>query len=203
MSASSSQHQTGQDQADLARAAAKKIKLLLLDVDGVLSDGRIFFSANGDELKAFSTLDGHGIKLLQKSGVHVGVITGRQSSLTERRCRDLGIKYLKQAREDKWAALAELRKDHSALAPISNSEIAFVGDDYPDLLVMTKIGLPCSVPNAVPPVKERALYITSRAGGEGAVREVCDFIMMEQNSFDEALARYTNGLTDQKRGNNP
>ncbi len=163
------------------------IKLLLLDVDGVLTDGRLYFSEEGHESKAFNTLDGHGIKLLRRSGVEVGIITGRESKLVARRAQDLGISLLIQGREDKYTALQELLGEF----PCELSEIAFMGDDYPDLSVMTKVGLSLSVPNAALPVRERAHWCSNKRGGEGAVREACDLIMTAQGTFDAALAFYT------------
>ncbi|MFC6632592.1 KdsC family phosphatase [Microbulbifer taiwanensis] len=171
---------------DQLNEALKKVRWLLLDVDGVLTDGKLYFDNNGNELKTFNTLDGHGIKMLQKSGVRVAIITGRRSAVVERRTHDLGISKLIQGREDKFAALQELFADE----PCRLEDIAYVGDDYPDLLVMTRIGCPISVPNAAPPVRERALWITEARGGEGAVREVCDRIMQAQGTFDTALAPY-------------
>ncbi|WHI53428.1 HAD hydrolase family protein [Microbulbifer sp. MLAF003] len=167
-------------------SALKKVRWLVLDVDGVLTDGKLYFDNSGNELKTFNTLDGHGIKMLQNSGVRVAIITGRRSSVVERRAHDLGIKKLIQGREDKFAALKELLADE----PCRLEDIAYIGDDYPDLLVMTHIGCPIAPPNAAPPVKDRALWITSSRGGEGAVREVCDRIMLSQGTFDAALAPY-------------
>jgi len=166
--------------------ALKKVCWLVLDVDGVLTDGRLSFDNNGNELKSFNTLDGHGIKMLLNSGVHVAIITGRRSAVVERRAHELGVRKLIQGREDKLAALEELLADE----PCRLEDIAYVGDDYPDLLVMTRIGCPISVPNAAPPVRERAQWITQARGGEGAVREVCDRIMQVQGTFDAALAPY-------------
>lgn len=168
----------------------KKVRWLVLDVDGVLTDGRLYFDNNGNELKTFHTLDGHGIKMLQKSGVRVAIITGRRSSVVERRAHDLGIGKLIQGREDKFAALQELLGDEECRL----EDIAYVGDDYPDLLVMTRIGCPISVPNGAPPVQERAIWITRARGGEGAVREVCDRIMLAQGTFDAALAPYIHAV---------
>ncbi|WP_444958465.1 KdsC family phosphatase [Microbulbifer sp. ZKSA002] len=164
----------------------KNIRWLVLDVDGVLTDGKLYFDNSGNELKTFHTLDGHGIKMLQNSGVRVAIITGRRSNVVERRAHDLGINKLIQGREDKFAALQELLSEESCRL----EDIAYVGDDYPDLLVMTKIGCPIAPPNAAPPVQERALWITEARGGEGAVREVCDRIMIAQGTFDAALAPY-------------
>lgn len=163
-----------------------RVRWLVLDVDGVLTDGRLYFDNNGNELKTFNTLDGHGIKMLQKSGVRVAIITGRRSSVVERRAHDLGISKLIQGREDKFAALEELLADEGCRL----EDIAYVGDDYPDLLVMTRIGCPISVPNGAPPVQEHAVWITRARGGEGAVREVCDRIMQAQGTFEAALAPY-------------
>nr|WP_255775508.1 HAD hydrolase family protein [Microbulbifer sediminum] len=163
-----------------------QVRWLVLDVDGVLTDGRLYFDNSGNELKTFNTLDGHGIKMLQKSGVQVAIITGRRSSVVERRAHDLGIHKLIQGREDKFSALQELLDGEGCRL----DDIAYVGDDYPDLLVMTRIGCPISVPNAAPPVRERALWVTSCRGGEGAVREVCDRIMHAQGTFTAALAPY-------------
>ncbi|WP_444915730.1 KdsC family phosphatase [Microbulbifer sp. TRSA007] len=164
----------------------KNIRWLVLDVDGVLTDGKLYFDNSGNELKTFHTLDGHGIKMLQNSGVRVAIITGRRSNVVERRAHDLGINKLIQGREDKFAALQELLSEESCRL----EDIAYVGDDYPDLLVMTKIGCPIAPPNAAPPVRERALWITEARGGEGAVREICDRIMIAQGTFDAALAPY-------------
>ncbi|WP_444940948.1 KdsC family phosphatase [Microbulbifer sp. ZKSA004] len=164
----------------------KNIRWLVLDVDGVLTDGKLYFDNSGNELKTFHTLDGHGIKMLQNSGVRVAIITGRRSNVVERRAHDLGINKLIQGREDKFAALQELLSEESCRL----EDIAYVGDDYPDLLVMTKVGCPIAPPNAAPPVRERALWITEARGGEGAVREVCDRIMIAQGTFDAALAPY-------------
>jgi 3-deoxy-D-manno-octulosonate 8-phosphate phosphatase (KDO 8-P phosphatase) len=164
----------------------QKVRWLVLDVDGVLTDGKLYFDNNGNELKTFNTLDGHGIKMLQNSGVRVAIITGRRSSVVERRAHDLGITKLIQGREDKFTALQELLADE----PCRLEDIAYIGDDYPDLLVMTRVGCPIAPPNAAPPVRERALWITRTRGGEGAVREACDRIMQAQGTFDSALAPY-------------
>ncbi len=171
---------------DALKSALQKVRWLVLDVDGVLTDGKLYFDNNGNELKTFNTLDGHGIKMLQSSGVRVAIITGRRSSVVERRAHDLGITKLIQGREDKFSALQELLVDESCRL----EDIAYIGDDYPDLLVMTRIGCPIAPPNAAPPVRERALWITHARGGEGAVREACDRIMQVQGTFDSALAPY-------------
>lgn len=168
------------------RERAARIKLLLLDVDGVLTDGRLYFGNNGEEFKSFSTLDGQGIKTLQKTGVKVGIITGRSSELVARRARDLGISILVQGREDKWEALQEILQEH----PVALDEIAFMGDDWPDLSVMTRVGLAFTVANAHASVAARAHWQSRERGGEGAVRAACDLLMQAQGTFDTALAPY-------------
>jgi 3-deoxy-D-manno-octulosonate 8-phosphate phosphatase (KDO 8-P phosphatase) len=170
---------------------AQRIELLLLDVDGVLTDGKLYFSNTGDELKTFSTLDGHGIKLLQGSGVKVGIISGRRSELVKKRARDLGITLVILGREDKWAALQEALSDTTHFPqPPAPEAIAFMGDDWPDLTVMCRVGLALTVPNAHISVAERAHWQSHARGGEGAVREACDLIMHAQGTFTAALARY-------------
>jgi 3-deoxy-D-manno-octulosonate 8-phosphate phosphatase (KDO 8-P phosphatase) len=168
------------------KTRASRIKLLLLDVDGVLTDGRLYFSNQGDEFKTFSTLDGHGIKMLQKSGVKVGIITGRTSNLVAKRAADLGISILVQGREDKWDALQEILREH----PLALDEIAFMGDDWPDLTIMCRVGLALTPANAHHSVVERAHWQSTLRGGEGAVREACDLIMKVQNTFDNILKLY-------------
>lgn len=168
------------------RERAARIKLFLLDVDGVLTDGRLYFGNNGEEFKSFSTLDGQGIKALQKTGVKVGIITGRTSNLVARRASDLGITILIQGREDKWEALQEILLDH----PFALDDIAFMGDDWPDLSVMTRVGLAFTVANAHATVSAQAHWQSSERGGEGAVRAACDLIMHAQGTFEAALAPY-------------
>lgn len=165
---------------------AKKIKLLVLDVDGVLTDGKLYFSSDGSEMKAFNTLDGHGIKLLRKSGVEVAIITGRTSGLVAKRAHDLGIHQLIQGREDKWVALHELLEENT----IDVQDIAFMGDDYPDLTVMRRVGLALTVAGALPIISENAHWQSQYRGGEGAVREACDMIMQAQGTYKKALAAY-------------
>ena len=168
------------------QARASRIKLLLLDVDGVLTDGRLYFSNQGDEFKTFSTLDGHGIKMLQKSGVKVGIITGRTSNLVAKRASDIGIQILIQGREDKWDALQEILLEH----PVALDEIAFMGDDWPDLTVMCRVGLALTPANGHSSVVERSHWQSQARGGEGAVREACDMLMKAQNTFDAILKLY-------------
>ena len=173
------------DLTDVSKKASQT-KLLLLDVDGVLTDGKLYFNNEGMETKAFNTLDGQGIKSLRKSGVEVGIITGRKSDLVKRRASDLGIKLLIQGREDKFTALQEMLETF----PCELEQIAFMGDDYPDLTVMTKVGLALTVANAHEEVSTRAHWASARKGGEGAVREACDLIMKAQGTYQEILEYY-------------
>ena len=165
---------------------AQNIKLLVLDVDGVLSDGKLYFSDQGDELKSFSTLDGQGIKLLQNSGIDVALITGRKSNIVTLRAKELGIKLLVQGREDKLEALDVILAELN----LHYHQVAYIGDDLPDLACIRKVGFGATVPNANPVILEHALCCTERSGGQGAVREICDLILHAQNKFDAAIAPY-------------
>ena len=161
-------------------------KLLALDVDGVMTNGAVYFTALGDEIKAFNILDGQGIKSLLVSGIEVAVITGRTSPLTEKRAKDLGIKYITQGREDKKAALLELCSDTG----IALSEVAYIGDDLPDLAAIKAANVGFTVPNAHPFIRKHADYCTTLKGGEGAVREVCDLILCAKNLIDAYYNAY-------------
>jgi len=166
--------------------AARAIRLLLLDVDGVLTDGRLYYSNNGEELKAFHIQDGLGIKLLQRQGIEVGIITGRTSALLARRAAELGIQRVIQGREDKSCALDELL----ANTPLTLEQIAFMGDDLPDLPVMARVGLALTVADCSSTVAERAHWQARRGGGRGAVREAAEFILRAQGKLDAALEDY-------------
>jgi len=165
---------------------AKGIRLLLLDVDGVLTDGRLYYGNNGEELKAFNIQDGLGIKLLQRNGVKVGIITGRSSALLARRATELGIDLVVQGREDKLTALQEILETHD----YQMNEISFLGDDLPDLAVIRRVGLGVAVANASPFVADHALWQTSASGGHGAVRELVELILTAQNKMESTLADY-------------
>lgn len=172
------------DQQLLQRASA--IRLAIFDVDGVLTDGRLYFMPDGTEFKSFNTLDGHGIKMLMASGVEVAIISGRSSPLVERRAANLGIRHLIQGREDKLNALAELRE----VLDVELAQIAFLGDDLPDLPVMRRVGLGIAVANADSFVREHAHGITRACGGAGAAREFCELIMSAQGTLATARAAY-------------
>ena len=165
---------------------AQRLKLLILDVDGVLTDGRLFFDDNGKEYKTFHARDGHGIKLLRQTGVEVAVISGRKSNSVALRMKSLGVNYVYQGHENKIAAFNEIIQ---SLA-IKPEEAAHVGDDLLDLPVMTRVGLSIAVNDANDSVKQYADWCTKTNGGLGAVREVCDFIMQAQGTFDDVLKSY-------------
>ena len=165
---------------------AKKLKLLILDVDGVLTDGKLFFDNQGNEYKSFHARDGHGIKLLRQTGVEVAVISGRKSSSVALRMKNLGIEYVYQGHENKQAAFDELIQKTG----ITPEQAAHVGDDLLDLPIMTRVGLAIAVNDANFAVKQRAHWCTTLPGGHGAVREVCDFIMQAQGSFEDIVNFY-------------
>lgn len=165
---------------------AKKIKLLILDVDGVLTDGRLFFDNEGNEYKSFHARDGHGIKLLRQTGVKVAVISGRKSPVVAQRMKNLGIELVYQGHEDKRSALNEILKKTG----VTPEQAAHVGDDLLDLPIMVRVGLAIAVNDANFAVKQHADWCTSLPGGLGAVREVCDFIMQAQGTFATVLNDY-------------
>jgi len=167
-------------------ALASKVRLLALDVDGVMTDGSVYFSAQGDELKAFSILDGQGIKSLLNNQVEVAIITGRSSPLTAKRAKDLGIQHILQGREDKKVALLEICNQLN----IELDSVAYMGDDLPDLSAITCSGLGVSVPNGHHFVKSHAQYCTTLPGGKGAVREVCDLILEAKGLLTQHHQRY-------------
>lgn len=159
---------------------ATAVKLLLLDVDGVLTDGRITYGSSQQELKSFHIHDGLGIKLLQRAGIRVGIVTGRVSPMVERRARELGIDLLLQGREDKWVASQTILDE----LKLSRSELAYMGDDLPDLAAIRQAGLGIAPANAVPFVRQHADLVTTAGGGGGAVREACEFILAAKGLLD-------------------
>ena len=163
-------------------AQAEKIRLLILDVDGVLSDGLIFMGNNGEELKAFNVRDGYGIRCAITSGIEVAIITGRKAKLVEDRCETLGITHLYQGQSDKMVAFRDLL----AKLAIAPENVAYVGDDLIDWPVMAEVGLSIAVADAHPLLIPRGDYVTRINGGRGAVREVCDLLLLAQGKLDEA-----------------
>ena len=165
---------------------AKQVRLLALDVDGVLTDGSLYFSNSGDELKAFSILDGLGIKLLMENSIDVAIITGRRSQLVQQRADNLGIPHVIQGREDKLTALNELR---STLG-LELANIAYIGDDLPDLSAIRQVGLGITVANGHRYVAEHADWQTRAEGGKGAVREAAELILQAQDKLLSSWQTY-------------
>ena len=165
---------------------AKGLKLFLLDVDGVLTDGTITYTHEGNEIKSFHTRDGLGIRLLMESGLEVGLITARESEAVNRRVQDLGIKYVFQKAKNKLEIFDNLLKE-LGLKP---SEVGYMGDDWLDLPLLVRVGFAATVEDAVPEVLQVAHYVTKRQGGRGAVREVCDLILEAQDTQKALLEKY-------------
>ena len=163
---------------------ARRIRVAAFDVDGVLTDGALFFADSGEELKAFSVHDGHGLRMLKDGGIAVAIISSRSSRLVEARARNLGIEHLFQGATDKLAAFEELLRR----CAVSAESCAYAGDDTVDLPVMRRCGLAFSVPSAAPVVRHQAHYVTRAGGGRGAVREICEIILHAQDSLAMRLA---------------
>lgn len=166
---------------------AKKIKLLILDVDGVLTDGSIILDNEGNEFKSFHVRDGHGIKMLVRAGITVAIITGRQSKVVERRAQELGIAEVFQRCHDKRVAYNQLIEKYS----VKNDEIAYIGDDIVDISLLKKAGLSVAVAEAENEVKGAAMMITKNRGGRGAVREVCDFLLKAKGLWKDIIYEYS------------
>jgi 3-deoxy-D-manno-octulosonate 8-phosphate phosphatase (KDO 8-P phosphatase) len=164
----------------------QNIRLLILDVDGVMTDGRIVFDSNGVETKFFNVKDGHGIKMVQRAGVEVAIISGRKSQVVANRAAELGIARLFQGALDKLGPYQEIL----AATGLDDSQVAYMGDDIIDLPVMRRVGFAAAPADAVAEVLPHAHFVTSNRGGWGAVRELCDLLLKEQGSWDEITARY-------------
>jgi len=164
----------------------KDIQLLLLDVDGVLTDGSIIYSDAGSEIKEFNVKDGFGIKLVMAAGIKVGLVTGRSSEALDRRCRDLGIDFIYDGAQHKARLLDKIITDTGTGA----DDTAFIGDDLPDIPLMRRIGLPIAVADAHELVRDCADWVTSAPGGRGAVREVCDALLKARGEWEKMLERY-------------
>ncbi|MCD6153434.1 MAG: HAD-IIIA family hydrolase [Syntrophobacterales bacterium] len=164
----------------------KSVTFLMLDVDGVLTDGKIIIDDLGNETKHFNVRDGHGLKMLIRTGIQVVLITGRTSKVVEYRARELGIKEIYQGSKNKVENLEEiLRKKR-----ISGEQVAYVGDDIVDIPVFRRVGFSVAVEDASEYAKESADYITERKGGQGAVRELCEIILKIQGKWDDIASRY-------------
>jgi 3-deoxy-D-manno-octulosonate 8-phosphate phosphatase (KDO 8-P phosphatase) len=174
-------------QADsIAIMRAAHLRLMIFDVDGILTDGSLHFGPDGEIIKVFNVLDGHGIKLLQQSGVATAIITARQSPIVTRRAADLGIVHLHQGVHDKLSAFNKLLTQTGLTA----KACGFIGDDVIDLPILTRVGFAASVPQGHPEVRSRVHYVTAAGGGRGAAREVCDLILRAQGNYEAALAPY-------------
>ena len=166
---------------------ASRIKLLLMDCDGVLTDGRIWLFDNGEEQKGFHTRDGLGLELWHRAGLRSGIISGRKSSAVERRAQGLGMSFVRQGVTEKVQAFREILDQ----AGVTSEEVAFIGDDLNDIPLMTRSGLGVAVADAAPEAREHAHYVTSVVGGYGAVREVVELILKAQGRWDQLTADYT------------
>ncbi len=168
---------------------ARRTRLLLLDVDGVLTDGGIIYDGDGKEIKRFHVRDGHGIKMMQRAGIGVGIITGRTSPVVDVRAKELGIPFVHQGATDKvvaWRAIL-------AQTGIPAEETAYVGDDIVDLPLLRLVGFSASVADAEDYVREAVDYVAARKGGRGAVREIIEFILRATGGWDKVAAKYFSG----------
>jgi 3-deoxy-D-manno-octulosonate 8-phosphate phosphatase (KDO 8-P phosphatase) len=162
---------------------AQNIRLLILDVDGVLTDGRLYFDAKGETLKVFHVRDGHGIKMAQRAGIEIAWLSGRRSDASYHRAKELGINRFHESLRDKVAVLQEIM----AAMQIQAAQVAMVGDDLVDLPIMNRAGLAVAVADAVPEVLAAAHWVTMNPGGHGAVREVCDLLLKAQGKWTEIV----------------
>lgn len=165
---------------------ARRIRLAIFDVDGVLTDGTVYLSARGEEAKAFNILDGLGFKMLADSGVQLALLSGRKSEIVRLRAKETGVAHVLQGIGDKLAAYEKLLRKLG----FAEAESSFMGDDLPDIPVLRRCGLALSVPNAVKIVRDQAHYVTEKAGGGGAVREACELLMRAQGTLDEQTKAY-------------
>ena len=174
-----------EETSEVGRRAAA-VRLLLLDCDGVLTDGRITPVEGGEELKSFHTRDGHGLVMLHRAGLRSGIISGRRSRLVELRAADLGISFVRQGALDKVEVFGSLMSE----AGVEPAHAAYVGDDVVDIPLMRRCGLAVAVADATPDTRDAAHHVTRLPGGRGAVREVCELILKAQGRWDELLKRY-------------
>jgi len=165
---------------------AKKIKVLVMDVDGIMTDGGLGLGDDGLEFKTFHSHDGLGMKMLRKTGVRMAIVTGRTSQVVLKRAENTGIKHIHQGAEDKLEAFNALLKEME----VNADECVFMGDDVIDIPPIRRAGLGITVPHGMPLVKEYAHYITTLQAGRGAIREVCEIIMKAQGTFDGQMAQY-------------
>jgi len=164
----------------------KAVRLLLLDVDGVLTDGRIIINDAGEETKTFNVRDGHGLKMLQRAGVRIGIITGRHSRVVAHRMRELGIDLVVQGAKDKLLPFRQMLEELS----LSPEQVAYVGDDIVDLPILLRVGFSASVADGCVDVRQRVDFVSAFAGGHGAVREICELLLKAQGQWESVMARY-------------
>lgn len=169
-----------------ARSRAAQVRLMIFDVDGVLTDGSLHFGSDGEMIKTFNVLDGQGIRLLQHAGIVTAIISARQSALVQRRACDLGITHVHQGVHDKRVAFEQLMTQTG----IAAQHCGFIGDDVIDLPILLRAGFAASVPDGHAEVRQRVHYVTIAHGGRGAARELCDFVLKAQGKYEAALAPY-------------
>jgi len=174
------------EHADNIAERARKIRLLMLDCDGVLTDGRIIMLPGGDETKAFDVKDGHAMVMAQRAGLRIAVISGRKSSVVQARAKELGIAHLHEMAWVKTEPYEKILGEEG----LSDQEVCYVGDDVVDIPLLRRAGLAVSVADGVEEAKRHSHFVTTRPGGRGAVREVIEIILKAQDKWDEALARY-------------
>lgn len=165
---------------------AAQVRLMIFDVDGILTDGSLHFGPEGEMMKTFNVLDGQGIKLLQQAGIATAIISARQSAIVSKRASDLGITHVMQGIHDKKSAFLQLTRELG----VAHEHCGFIGDDVIDLPILLRVGFAASVPNGHQEVRTRVDYITQASGGRGAAREVCDLILKAQNKYAAALAPF-------------
>lgn len=169
-----------------ALARARRVRLVIFDVDGVLTDGRLWYGPGGEELKAFHAFDGHGVHLLRLAGLDTAILSGRESQAVEERARELGIKHVVQGARDKLAAFQQMMRR----LKVKPATVAYMGDDVVDLPVLARCGLACAPHEAPEDVRRRVHYIASAPAGHGAAREVCEFILEAQGKLAKVMQRY-------------
>lgn len=169
-----------------ALARARRVRLVIFDVDGVLTDGRLWYGPGGEELKAFHAFDGHGVHLLRLAGLDTAILSGRESQAVEERARELGIKHVVQGARDKLAAFQQMMRR----LKVKPATVAYMGDDVVDLPVLARCGFACAPHEAPEDVRRRVHYIASAPAGHGAAREVCEFILEAQGKLAKVMQRY-------------
>jgi 3-deoxy-D-manno-octulosonate 8-phosphate phosphatase (KDO 8-P phosphatase) len=175
---------TASNENNVARAA--QVKLFIFDVDGVLTDGSLHYGADGEAFKTFNVQDGLGIKLLQEAGVQTAIISARRSPQVTARARDLGIEFVHQGGHDKLTPFQALL----AQLGLTEEQVGFIGDDVVDIPILARVGFAVGVPNGRPEVLSRVHHVTANGGGRGAVREVCEYVLRAQGSYDRVMAQF-------------